>query len=164
MRVRIATRPREVGALAEGVLENPLEPLVAALRVPIDLVEHQLRRAAIELQRGDLVIEVRALGEAPADTGILHPGRPCEAPGQRRRGPREPDTNGAALARVQRIAVWRTDRLVDATSRAGPTWERDVGQIGMVNVAGEHPDRGRRVAVLTGRQLPQQPGQPLEGI
>ena len=127
-----------------------------------------LSRRAIALRPSrrrvrDLVVEVGALEQAPADAGVGRAARAGQAAGGRSEGAREAGPDDLALFRVERVAVGRADGLVDGALHAGLGPEGDVAEIGMVDVAGEQHDRGRRLAALAGADLFEQLAQALEG-
>ena len=107
------------------------------------------RAAAVELERGDLVVEPRlVVGIAPADGGILDAGRARERAHDhpRRRGGHE--AHHRPLLVVERVAERRARRLPRRRAHAGALRERDLGEVGVVDVARQRDDRGRRLAAL----------------
>ena len=71
------------------------------------------RLAPVEADRRDLVVEVGALGEAPAEARVGRPRGPGERPHRRGERAGEAGLDRESLVTVERVAIGRADRLVD---------------------------------------------------
>ena len=111
-RATLPPRAAHLYASSGRAVQHPLE-LRARSRPPAPPSRAASRSRGRRSQRGDLVVEPGAVADhAPAHAGVATP-----APGQRARDqrerPRHPDPDHAPLARLQRVAVGRADRLED---------------------------------------------------
>src|SRR3954452_3897646 len=87
--------------------EDLLEPEggVVSILLTQRLLEHEPRPAAVELERGDLVVEPRLVVHiAPAHRRVSHPGAACERPADGRGRLRGHEAHDPALLGVERVA------------------------------------------------------------
>src|SRR5271156_6492809 len=77
------------------------------------LVETEAGAAAVEVEGGDLVVEARAVEEAPADAGVLGAGEFCQGRGDLGEGLAEGRFDDALFFLRERVAVRGADGLVD---------------------------------------------------
>jgi len=109
------------------------------------------------IQRRDLIVEIRPVGHAPANPGILH-ARGCgERSSDGTARPRGGEAHHAAFATVEVVAKRRAHRLHHAAPDVRPAPERDFGEERVVDVAAEQADRGRRLPAPPGRDVLEQP-------
>src|SRR3954466_11169275 len=78
------------------------------------LLQHELGAAALEVQPGDLVVEPRRVVlQAPVHGGVADARGPGQRAAEAARERRPAGDDHAALARVERVAERRADRLPD---------------------------------------------------
>src|SRR5437764_4018510 len=77
------------------------------------LLHAQARAAVVQLQGAHLVVEPRlaSAGQAPADIGLAHGGRPGQGVGGELHGPLGGEPDRGALVAVERVAERRAHRL-----------------------------------------------------
>ena len=122
----------------------------------------RLASRSLEAQGRDLVVEVRTACEAPPDVGILDPRGVGEGADDDFSGARMADSDREALVGVERLPIWRADSLVDGAAHVRVAAERHLGEVGVMDVAGEDADRGRWTAALARADLLQQGGESHE--
>src|SRR5215207_4072313 len=148
----------------QPVVEHALE----AGRVGVDrhrLVQAHLDLAPVDREPGDLVVEPGPVTDhAPLHRRVFDAGAVGEGPPYDLEGAGHPRSDHAPLLLLEGIAVRRADRLPDVRLDPRAAGEGDLEQVGVVDVAGQDDDRGRRAAALAGADRADDLGQPRERL
>src|SRR5215211_5421778 len=94
--------PARLGS-SDPLLERGLQPRPLGLGITDRLRDRQAGLAPLETQGRDLVLEVWAAGEAPADVGILDAGRVGETAEQGFHRAGMTDPHGEPLVQIERL-------------------------------------------------------------
>src|SRR3954466_10112744 len=130
--------PREVGVRLYRAGEDALHAEALAGQ---RLLQPEPGVPAVELELRHLIVDPRRVVlQAPVDLGVAHAGRPSQRAPDPARGPRPAGDDDPALVRVEWVAERRADRLPDRGAHAGPLRERQLRQVGVVDVAREDAD------------------------